>query len=248
MKTEYLLRFDDLSPTMDRARWDRFVPLLERFEVKPILAVVPENRDAELMVAPEDGGFWEEMRGWQRRGAAIGLHGYRHLCMSEGRSLVPLHRRTEFAGVAEDLQRAWIEAGLEILRGHGLEARVWVGPRHGTDAATVRALKRAGIQVISDGIWPRPVEWHGAMWIPQQIWEPREMPEGVWTICLHAQTASDALVGRLEEFLGRNAGAFTSVERVLAEWPARSFGVGEWFWQAGWLARRRVRQSIRKRG
>ena len=264
MKTEYLLRFDDLTPGMDRARWERFVPLLERFGVKPILAVVPENRDPQLRVTEDDAGFWDEMREWQRRGAAIGLHGYRHLCWSEGRGrqgrrfegrgfegrgfeglgLVPLHLQTEFAGAPEADQRAWIEAGLGILRGHGLEPRIWVAPRHGSDAATVRALRRAGIEVISDGLWRRPVTWHEAVWIPQQIWEPHVMPGGLWTICLHAGTASDALVTRLEGFLNRNAGAFTSVERVLAEWPVVRYGVRDWARQAWWLAKRRIRQGI----
>ena len=242
MKTEYLLRFDDLSPTMDRTRWERFVPLLERYDVKPILAVVPENHDPELMVAPEDAGFWSEMRDWQRRGAAIGLHGYRHLCVSEGRGLVPLHRQTEFAGVGEMEQREWIEAGLEILRGHGLEARIWVGPRHGTDAATVRALRAAGIGAISDGLWERPAQWQGATWIPQQLWEPREMGGGVWTICLHAHTATGALVERLEGFLKRHAERFTTVERVLEEWPEGKYGMREWAQQAWRLGKRRVKQ------
>jgi hypothetical protein len=247
VKTEYLLRFDDLCPTMDRGRWGRFVPLLERYGIKPILAVVPENHDPELMVAAEDAGFWHEMRQWQRRGAAIGLHGYRHLCQSSGGGLIPLHRQTEFAGVAEEQQRAWIETGLEILRGHGLEARVWVGPRHGTDVATVQALEAAGITVISDGLWRRPMRWHGAVWIPQQLWEPREMPEGVWTICLHAHTASEELVAKLERFLELHADAFTTVERVLVEWPVRKHGVREWGWQSWWLAKKRVRQGIRSR-
>jgi len=248
VKTEYLLRFDDLCPTMDRAAWARFTPLLKRYQIKPILAVVPDNQDPGLQIKVEDAGFWGEMREWQRKGAAIGLHGYRHLCESRGGGLVPLHWRTEFAGASESMQRRWIEDGKQILRRHGLEPRVWVAPRHGTDAATVRALRAAGIGVISDGLWRRPVEWHGVRWIPQQIWYPPAndvMPEGVWTICLHANTATDALVKRLEGFLERNAGAFTTIDRVLAEWPARGYGVREWGRQALWLARRGIRQRLR---
>jgi predicted deacetylase len=250
VSAQYLLRFDDLCPTMDRRRWERFVPLLERYGVRPILAVVPENRDPGLCVAPEDAGFWNEMRSWQGRGATIGLHGYRHLCFSEGRSLVPLHRRTEFAGLSLETQRAWIAAGLRILKSNGLEARVWVGPRHGTDRWTVEALLEAGISVISDGLGSRPVRWLGAVWVPQQLWGPAEKTDGVWTICLHANTATDVAVGELERFLERYAGRFTTVERLLGEWPVRERTVGD-RWEASvalWRLRmRRLKAGIGNR-
>ena len=139
MTAEYLLRFDDLCPMMDRGKWQRFLPLLERFGVRPILAVVPDNRDPELQVAPEDPAFWDQMRDLQTAGASIALHGYQHLCMAEGRGLVPLHRLTEFAGAPLETQREWVRVGLRILRGHGLEARVWAAPRHGTGSTGTRS-------------------------------------------------------------------------------------------------------------
>jgi predicted deacetylase len=246
VSAQYLLRFDDLCPTMDRRRWERFVPLLERYGVRPILAVVPENRDPGLCMAPEDAGFWEEMRSWQGRGAAIGLHGYRHLCLSEGGSLVPLHRRTEFAGLSLETQRAWIAAGLRILRSNGLEAGVWVAPRHGSDRHTAEALLQAGIGVISDGLGRRPVRWHGAVWVPQQLWGPAEKADGVWTICLHANTATDAAVGELERFLERFAGQFTTVERLLAEWPVQERTVGDGWDASVALWRLRMRRWRRR--
>ena len=78
-EAQYLLRFDDLCPTMDQARWARFAALVARFKVQPILAVVPDNRDPELERDSPDEGFWEQMRALEDSGAAIGLHGYRHV-------------------------------------------------------------------------------------------------------------------------------------------------------------------------
>jgi len=242
VSAQYLLRFDDLCPTMDRERWERFVPLLERYGIRPILAVVPENCDPELRAAPEDAGFWEEMRSWQARGAAIGLHGYRHLCMGEGRSLVPLDRQTEFAGAPAAIQREWIGAGQRVLREHGLEPRVWVAPRHGTDRETVKALLEAGIGVISDGLGRKPVRWHGAVWIPQQLWGPAEKTDGLWTICLHANTVTEAGTAELERFLERKAGQFTTVDRVLAEWRVRERTARDWMNATVALGRIRLRR------
>lgn len=216
---QYLLRFDDLCPTMDRARWERFSPLIRRFSLSPILAVVPENRDPDLERNAPDTGFWEEMRQLQAAGAAIGLHGYRHLCEGYGRSLIPLHSRTEFAGLAEETQRVWIRRGIARLRAEGLVPKIWVAPRHGFDQVTLRVLQGEGIELVSDGFSRAPFREHTAKWIPQQLWEPIEKRTGLWTICLHANSATDEQVGALEVFLERFSSQFTSVDRVIAEWP-----------------------------
>jgi len=231
---------------MSRAGWERFVPLLRRYDLKPILGIVPENTDSELVVDAEDAGFWAEMLEWQAAGAAIGLHGYRHVCESAAGGLIPLHARTEFAGVAEERQREWIRAGLTVLRGHGLEARVWVAPRHGFDAATLKVLKGEGIEALSDGFAREPFREGGLVWVPQQLWGPREKADGVWTICLHANTASDGLVRELEAFLERFAGQFTSVDALLAEGVERGRSVGDRVFHVRmmgkiWVDRRRKR-------
>lgn len=49
---QYLLRFDDLCPTVSRARWERFLPLIEEFGIRPILAVIPDNLDHSLELSP----------------------------------------------------------------------------------------------------------------------------------------------------------------------------------------------------
>jgi predicted deacetylase len=234
---QYLLRFDDLCPTMARERWERFLPVIAEFGVRPILAVVPDNRDHELEHSAPDPEFWSQMRAMEAAGAAIGLHGYRHLCNSRGRGLVPLHRRTEFAGVPEETQRAWIREGLAILRGHGLSPRIWVAPCHGFDRATLRVLRNEGIGMVSDGLARVPFVRDGLTWIPQQLWEPVEKPSGLWTICLHSNTAPDALVEKLRVFLDRHAGQFTSVDRAEAEFTPLKFGLTAWAYGAIGLLR-----------
>jgi hypothetical protein len=225
-KAQYLLRFDDLCPAMDRARWERFRRLIERFGVRPILAVIPDNCDAGLEYGPPDPGFWEEMRALEAGGATIGLHGYRHLCTQAGCSLIPMHGRTEFAGASLEMQRSWIEAGLGMLRERGLRPQVFVAPRHGLDQVTLRVLREEGIGLVSDGFARRPFRDLGLAWIPQQVWGPVEKESGLWTICLHSNSATDEDVTALEGFLERFSGQFTSVDRVLVEWPMdeRSFG------------------------
>jgi len=224
---EYLLRVDDLCPTVDAERWQRLAALIAEFGIRPILAVVPENRDPELVVSPDDPGFWAQLRTMEVGGAAIGLHGYRHLCQSSSGGVLGLARRTEFAGVSEPIQREWIGLGLEILRSHGLSPAIWVAPRHGFDAATIRALRAWGIMAISDGLARLPYEQAGMLRIPQQLWAGVEKDAGVWTICVHPNTMDEREFARLREFVAARADRFTSVERVKAEFTGLSLSRSE---------------------
>jgi predicted deacetylase len=250
MTAQYLLRFDDLCPTMDRARWRRFMPLIRRFGIRPILAVVPDNQDLELQHEPHDPRFWGEMRSLEAEGATIGLHGFQHLCRARGRGLVPVHDRTEFAGVRRDLQREWVGAGLGILRGQGLHPRIWVGPRHGLDRVTLGVLREEGIELISDGFAARPFRRGGLTWIPQQLWGPMEKRSGLWTICMHVNSATDEAVAEMGDFLGRFSSQFTSVDRVVREWPIVGRSVGDRVFHARAMMRMRlarIRRRLRDR-
>ena len=212
---QYLLRIDDLCPTVCAQRWQQFQSLIEEFRLHPILAIVPDNQDSELQVSPPDPAFWDCMRALEVAGAAIGLHGYHHRCVSRGRSLVDLHRISEFAGVPAATQQAWIGEGMRILRGHGLDPNIWIAPRHGFDKHTFQALLGEGISLLSDGFTRAPFLRSGMTWIPQQLWAPVEKERGLWTVCVHPNTARDAEIAVLRNFLAVHAAQFTSVDRVL---------------------------------
>jgi predicted deacetylase len=213
---QYLIRFDDLCPTMLSDRWERFLSIVARYGVQPILAVIPDNQDPALRLQEPDPEFWDRMRSYEAAGATIAMHGYRHLCTSRGKSLLGMHNETEFAGVKESLQREWIRNGLGILRGYGISPRLFVAPRHGFDRGTLRALTQEGLGILSDGFARRPFTRHDVMWIPQQLWEPARKSSGLWTICIHTNTATPAAEDRLEKFLGENANQFTTFDKVIA--------------------------------
>jgi predicted deacetylase len=242
----YLLRFDDLCPTVSRERWRLCRALVREFRIQPILAVVPDNGDPGLRVSPEDEAFWHELRAMESAGATIGLHGYRHLRGSQGRGFLPLQQSSEFAGVPSHWQRTWIGEGLFILREHGLTPRIWVAPQHGFDGNTLRALKAEGIHLLSDGLARIPFLRGGLAWIPQQLWAPQEKAEGLWTICIHPNTASRAQIEALRVFLTRHAPQFTSLDSVMAEFPLEKLDLAEQAYAELALRRILVRR-IRKR-
>jgi len=246
---QYLLRFDDLCPTMPRERWEQFRSVIEEFRMQPILAVIPENRDSSLEPAPHDPAFWDEMGALEAAGATIAVHGYRHTCISPGASLLGIHRQSEFAGVDLSTQREWIRAGLALLRELGLNPRLWAAPRHGFDRNTLLALHEVGLDYISDGFARIPFRQDAVTWIPQQLWAPVAKRKGVWTICIHPITARAWEVERLRWFLKGHCPQFTSFDRVTAEFNGDTLGFCEWAYEriALWRVQRRQRTKIRTR-
>jgi predicted deacetylase len=241
---QYLLRLDDLCPTHSPARWEQFRTVIEEFGIRPILAVIPDNRDPQLNSSPYDSRFWEQMREMEAAGAAIAVHGYQHRCQALAESLLGLDRRSEFAGVDPDTQRAWILAGFEILREKGLHPRLWIAPRHGFDRNTLEALEAEGVEYISDGFARVPHRRYGVIWIPQQLWAPVAKSKGLWTICIHPRAAKDLDVERLRWFLKGHWPQFTSFDRVVKEFGCGELGVGERLRErlALWRVQRRRRR------
>jgi len=247
---QYLLRCDDLCPTIASEPWQRIQNLIQESGIRPILAVVPANQDKMLEASPPDSAFWKQMRALQASGATIGLHGYQHLCNSRGTSLVPLHRTTEFAGVPEEMQRKWIRTGIGILRSHGLYPHIWVAPRHGFDCGTLNALCSEGIGLVSDGLGRIPFTQGGVTWIPQQLWQPVEKPKGLWTICIHPNTVTEPELLQLIGFVRKHGRQFTSVDRVLAELhPVELSGVDRISngWAHGRVQISRIRKALVRR-
>jgi hypothetical protein len=166
--------------------WAAIEKILVEFDIKPILAVVPDNQDAHLQVAPAHPQFWQEVRRWQNQEWTIGLHGYQHRYVTADAGIIGLNDYSEFAGLPPEEQEAKLQSGLEIFRREGVKAEVWIAPAHSFDAGTIGALKKSGLGFINDGffIFPR-LDAHGIFWVPQQLWGFRPVPFGVWTVCFH---------------------------------------------------------------
>src|SRR6516225_7570373 len=167
---KYLLRFDDLCPTMNWRVWSKIEAALLDHKVNPILAVVPDNQDPELQFEAPVTDFWDRVRQWQARGWTIGLHGYQHRYIGERPGLVTLRKKTEFAGVPAAEQEDKLRRGMEIFSREGITPRVWIAPSNSFDATTVSLLPSFSIHVICDGYFRFPFRWPQQMtWVPQQL-------------------------------------------------------------------------------
>jgi hypothetical protein len=197
MKARYLVRFDDICPTMNWRVWTEVEKSLIETGIKPILAVVPDNQDEYLKVDVADEGFWERVRGWQARGWAIAVHGYQHVYVTNQAGIIGLNDRSEFAGLPAAEQERKLRDALDIFEREDIRAEIWVAPSHSFDAMTVSIAAQMGLRIISDGLSLFPhVDPGGVLWIPQQLWRFRYVPFGVWTVCCHPNAwTTDQLTG-----------------------------------------------------
>jgi len=186
MRTGFILRFDDICPTVNWDIWNRIEELLIDFDIKPIISIIPDNRNKALIVSLPGENFWERAQSWQNRGWTLGMHGYQHCYLTRKAGLYGRSAISEFAGLPYEVQEIKIQNAVRIFNEHGLRPEVWVAPAHSFDVNTIDILLRMGVRIINDGyaLYPYADE-RGMVWIPQQMGRFRRVPIGIWTICFH---------------------------------------------------------------
>lgn len=202
---KYLIRLDDACPTMDVQKWRRIEDLLDFFDIKPMVGVIPANNDPKQQIVNPDREFWNKVKSWKNKGWAIALHGYDHCFISEGgmSGLNPLWARSEFAGVSLELQKEKIRKGVSEFRAHGIDPKYFFAPAHTYDENTLQALREeSDIRIISDTIATKPYRSGDFIFIPQLGGHCTEMKlPGVWTFCLHPSVMSEENFVATEKFL-----------------------------------------------
>lgn len=166
--------------------WSQVEQILLQYNIKPILAVIPNNQDNNLFIQTPEKNFWNEVRIWQERGWTIGLHGYDHKYLTSNAGIIGLNNRSEFAGLSYIEQNMKISNALDIFKKERVKPETWIAPAHSFDVNTIAILRKHGIKNISDGYFIFPtVDAEGTFWLPQQLWRFRRLPFGVWTVCYH---------------------------------------------------------------
>lgn len=215
---KYLIRLDDACPYMDRDKWQRMEEILDRYGVKPLVGIIPANTDPQTMIEQENHSFWEKAHSWEKKGWQIALHGYDHVCISDGgmQGLNPFWKRSEFAGVPLEQQREKIKKGLVELREHGFDPKYFFAPSHTFDENTLEALRlESDIRIISDTIAIKPYQYKGFVFIPQVGGHCSEMKiPGIWTFCLHPNTMKEEAFLQTERFLQEHKDEFISFDQL----------------------------------
>ena len=221
--TRYILRLDDACPTMESMAWRSLESLFDELSIRPIVSVIPDNRDVTFAKAPADLDFWNRVRAWQEKDWTIAMHGCTHEYATGESGLVPINKRSEFAGLPLALQREKIAAAWKIFLDNGVRPTVWVAPGHSFDENTLEALRlETPIRTISDGIALREFSRDGFLWIPQQLWNIRWMPWGLFTVCVHPHLMDERRIATFSADLRLYAARVIGADGILPTKRRRS--------------------------
>ena len=221
-RANYLIRFDDISPYMNWDVWSEVEFMLDRYDIRPIVAIVPDCKDESIMVDSHHGDFWRKVREWESKGWSIALHGYQHKFVTYDPGIVGINHYSEFSGLDAKDQERKIDQGLKIFKENNCQKpHIWVAPAHSFDLTTIDVLAKFGINYISDSFALYPHSNKSIFWIPQQLWQFRKLPFGLWTVCLHHNRWTQSDLELFEERLKLFQRNITNVESVVRQYKTR---------------------------
>ena len=209
----YIIRLDDASDYMNIENWNRMEKILNKYGVKPIVGIIPDNKDTSLLKYKKDENFWKKAKKWENNGWIIAMHGHKHVYITSEKGLNPIHKRSEFAGLPLRIQKEKIKAGYKILLSKGLNPKIFFSPSHTFDLNTLKALKEeTPIRIVSDTIANDIYYNDDIFFIPQQSGRVRKLPLKTVTFCYHPNTMSDNEFVELEKFLKENRAKFNNID------------------------------------
>lgn len=218
---KYLIRLDDACPYMNRVKWKQMEDMLDKFGIRPLVGIIPANADPKTMIEPEDFKFWDKAHLWENKGWSIALHGYDHVCISQGgmKGLNPFWKRSEFSGLPLEQQREKIRKGYDVLKENGFYPKYFFSPSHTFDTNTLQALKEeTPIRIISDMVSLKPYKVDDFLIIPQFSGHCVDLAfSGIYTFCFHPNSMNDEQFQQLESFLIKNKELFISYDGIKKE-------------------------------
>jgi predicted deacetylase len=201
-----LIRFDDIAENMNWHFMEKSEQLFDKYKIKPILGVIPNNQDKDLKSYPKKENFWEMVRIWQSKGWEISMHGYNHLYQSETNKndYFKYGGKSEFYGETLIDQTNKIQKGLEIFKKNKVKIRSFFAPNHTYDSNTFEALKNSGIYQVIDGYGLKPYSKNKIIFVPQLFYRIFLIPFGLQTTQIHLNIMKDEDFNKLQSLIEKN--------------------------------------------
>lgn len=235
--TKYIMRLDDACEKRNIENWDRIEKLLDRYNVKPLVGVIPNCEDSSMDQYVLDDIYSIRLNNWVNKGWTIALHGYNHVYSSDSGGINPVNYRSEFAGESLEIQKEKIRSGLRILKKHGISPKVFFAPSHTFDKNTLKALlEESEIRIISDTVAYDSYSDYGFTFVPQQTGKVRYLPFKKVTFCYHPNTMKDEDFLELEEFISKNHTKFIDFPTYIVN---RKFNFIDWILKKLYFLRRK---------
>lgn len=213
------VRLDDITPNMDWERFLKFKELLDRYQIRPLIGVVPDNRDENLNGKKETGHpeFWSYIGKLKEEGWTIAMHGYRHSYTTKKGGLFPLNHFSEFAGISYEKQLEMLLSGKRLLEEKGIETDLFMAPAHSYDKNTLKALKQAGFRGLTDGFGTMPYRFLDLTFYPIsfRLSSSFQKKEGYATMVVHTGTVSDKDLERYHSYFQKEGVEWISYQEYL---------------------------------
>ena len=63
--TGLLIRMDDIAEHMNWKLMNKCETLFDKYNIRPLLGVIPNNKDEKLHIYEKKENFWQKVRLWQ---------------------------------------------------------------------------------------------------------------------------------------------------------------------------------------
>jgi len=216
--TGLLIRFDDIAENMNWNLMDKCEKLFSDYNIKPVLGVIPNNKDQDLLSFPHRKDFWDKVRIWQSKKWVIAIHGYNHLYdnVTNKKDFFRYGGNSEFFGHSLENQIDKLKKSIEIFNKNKIKVRCFFAPNHTYDKNTFQALKSVGINEVIDGYGLVPYEYANIKFIPQLFSKPILLPFGIQSTQIHLNTWSMEDFKNFENFIIKNSKKVIDYEYALS--------------------------------
>ena len=223
--TRVLIRLDDIAENMNWDLMKKSELLFEKYAIKPVLGVIPNNKDNELLSYPKKDNFWEQVRNWRDKGWEITMHGYTHVYdkVSKNEDYFSYGGGSEFCGHTLETQISRIKNGLEKFKDEKIKIRSFFAPNHTYDKNTFIALKNFGINEVIDGYGLMPYIENDMKFIPQLFYKVFALPFGIQTTQIHLNYWKQKDFDDFERFIKKNSNKIITYDQALAKINNNSF-------------------------
>ncbi len=215
--TGMLIRLDDISECMNWELMGRCEVLFDKNNIKPLLGVIPNNQDSELMSYKKNEDFWNKVREWKNKGWEISMHGFSHIydMKTNKKDYFKYGGKSEFYGHRYEDQKAKIDNGLKIFENEKIIIRSFFAPNHTYDLNTFKAIKESGIKNVIDGYGLVPYSEKGLNFIPQLFYKEIFLPFGIQSTQIHLNYWDEEDFIKFEKFVEKNKEKFISFDDAI---------------------------------
>lgn len=210
-KTECMIRLDDIAPDMNWERFYRAKEIFDQYKIRPLIGVVPDNKDKTLHKEKPREDFWGIIRALQREGWVVAQHGTYHCYETKDSGILGINHFSEFAGLSYEVQLQKLQVGKQIMQENGIRTDIFMAPGHTYDKNTLKALAECGFRVITDGLSSKPYLEDGILCIPCRL-RGFKTPDGIDTVCLHTNLMDEQDMEELDAFCKENREVIRSFE------------------------------------